>query len=84
MLFRLLHSFIVKQYPQISPDFENADILVNTIELLSKFEKNIRNKMVHGIIVDEKGGDYKDVYNLTANSHPSRRGCATYSEQCSV
>ncbi|CAG8472455.1 7271_t:CDS:2, partial [Cetraspora pellucida] len=46
-------SFATKQHPRISPDFANVN--ANPIELLSNFKKNVRHKIAHGIIIDEKG-----------------------------
>ncbi|CAG8744735.1 9617_t:CDS:2, partial [Racocetra fulgida] len=32
----------------------------NPVELLTNFKKNVRNKVAHGIVVDEKGGNYEE------------------------
>ncbi|KAF0403876.1 hypothetical protein F8M41_009163 [Gigaspora margarita] len=50
----VVKSFCAKQHPPIKPLFHGR-YKANLVELLSNFKKNVRNKMAHGIVVDEKG-----------------------------
>ncbi|CAG8617022.1 5279_t:CDS:2, partial [Cetraspora pellucida] len=56
----IIEGFATKQRPPINPDFSNADTLnmlnfmIENIKIFDKLN-NVRHKMAHGILIDQKG-----------------------------